>query len=281
MSNKVLALVAVAGLALAGYASAASVGLLPEGADLGMGKSKRCERADADAEGAPLAACAEDRARHGKGTGMERRDARRGPEGPGPHHGPPPFRMANGTVEGQWVRFQVDEATASLRDYASRGPFADTVVFDRVQLSRDSEDDGMRIRGPLWLGKEGRVFAASFNAPNALLGVKNTGAEAVTVTFDVADGIAAEAAERGVNLTHDGKTAFLRVRGNGTLALAGDVVTATLGEGDAVVFAIEGHPRMLHHQVKVLQHIARAWEERPDERRAPDRPAAGAEAPEA
>lgn len=254
MSNKTLALVAVAGLAIAGYASAASSGLLPQGIDMGMGMQKRCERA-ASPEGEAAEKC--------QARGMH---AQRGGHGQG---FAPPFRVANGTLDGKWVSFQVDGAQDSLLAYTSKGPLADVVVFDRVTVSPGSDEDGMRHRGALWVGHEGSVVAAAFNAPNAFLALKNLGAETATVTFDLGDALAAEAKDRGILLTHDGHRAGLMPRGNATLSLADGVVTATLGHGDAVVFAIEGFPRILEHEVKVLRHIARAWNAGQGDREAP------------
>lgn len=255
MSRKALALVAVSGLVLAGYASAASAGLLPESVDMGMGKAARCQRADANADNSVMERCQEPRKRHARDGGGE---DRRHPGKPGLA----PFRVENGTVEGKWVSFQVDGANGALLDYTSKGPFADAVVFDRVAVSPVSDEDGMRVRGPLWVGKEGKVGAASFNAPNAFLGVRNFGDETATVTYDLGAGIAAEQGERGIVLTRDGHKAGLLQRGNATLTLDGEVVTATLGKGDAVVFAIDGYPRLLHHEARALHMLAKLWQER-------------------
>lgn len=279
VSTQLLALVAVSGLALAGYAGAASQGLLPEGMDMGLGATKRCERAaNVSAEVAERCATLLERGR-GAAKRCERADdsaqglqercaemrdhAKQGRRGPGDKPGlqAPPFRVENGTVEGKWVSFTVDGATATITGYTSHGPFADAVLFDSIASSLNGED-GMRVRGPLWVGHEGRLVAAAFNAPNAFLAAKNYADEVVTLTFDVGDGIALEQGERGVVLSHDNNKALLAPRGNATLSLSGDVVTATLGKGDAVVFAIEGYPRLLEHEVQVLRHIARAWEQR-------------------
>lgn len=281
MSTQLLAGIAVAGLALAGYAGAASEGLLPESLDMGLGATKRCERA-ANLSEELAERCQQVQPRAGRGA-MRRcavadadapglaercaapRDHRGGPGGPGGLPKAPPFRFdeANGTVEGQWVRFTVDGATGTIADYTSKGPFADVVLFDAI-TAPDSDDDGMKTRGPLWLGREGALVAAAFNAPNALFAAKNTGTDSVTVTFDVGDGIAVAQGERGIVLSHDGHEALLAPRQNATLSLAGDVVTATLAPGDAVVFAIGGYPRLLAHEVQVLRHIAHAWQDRPD-----------------
>ena len=283
MSTQLLAALAVGGLALAGYAGAASQGLLPESIDMGLGANKRCERA---AEVSPELAerCA---ALQANGRGALRRcevaddDAqglaekcarlrdhakgRPGPRGPGfPEL--PPFRLdrVNGTVEGKWVSFSVDGASATITDYTSHGPFADAVIFDAI-VATNSDEDGMRARGPLWVGHEGALVAAAFNAPNAFFAAKNFGEDSTTLTFDVADGIGLEETERGIVLSRDGHKALLAPRNNATASLAGDVVTVTLGEGDAVVFAIEGYPRILEGEVKVLRHLAQAWQEqRPD-----------------
>lgn len=283
MSTQLLAGIAVAGLALAGYAGAASEGLLPESLDMGLGVTKRCERAaNVSAE---LAERCQNLAQRG-GRGAMRRCAvaddsaeglaekcamlrdhgrGKGPGGKGGHSDLAPFRVdeANGTVEGRWVSFAVDGATGTIADYTSKGPFADVVLFDAI-VAPNSDDDGMKARGPLWLGREGAVYAAAFNAPNAFFAAKNTGAGSVTVTFDVGDGITVEQTERGIVLSNDGHRALLAPRQNATLSLSGDVVTATLAPGDAVVFAIEGYPRILAHEVQVLRHLAQAWQDRPD-----------------
>lgn len=277
MSTQLLALVAVSGLALAGYAGAASEGLLPEGMDLGLGATKRCERAaNVSAEAAERCAALLERGGRGAAKRCERaddsaqglaercaamRDHAKQRQGGKPGMDAPPFRVENGTVEGKWVSFTVDGASATITGFTSHGPFADAVLFDSIASSLNG-NDSMRARGPLWVGHEGRLVAAAFNAPNAFLAVKNYADEAVTLTFDVGGGIAVEQGERGVVLSHDGHEALLAPRNNATLSLSGDVVTATLGKGDAVVFAIEGYPRLLAHEVQALRHVASAWEQR-------------------
>jgi len=285
VSNRTLALVAVAGLALAGYASAASAGLLPEGMDAGLGKEarqakldqlqQRCQAAkDGGADVPPIC----DRILAGelppfglaKGPMAQRcaAAAEQGKKpaacGPGPdgrgdarkamHLAP--FHVDGDSVTGKWVSFTVDAAAGELQDFTSKGPFADTVVFDSVSLVPNTDQDKVVVRGPLWLAQDGDVQAAVFDAPNALLVVRNTGDAPATLTFDIGDGIASSQNETGVLLTHDGHTALLRTRGNATLSLADGVVTATLPKGGMVGFGIEGFPRLTAWELQALHAFA-------------------------
>jgi hypothetical protein len=248
VSNKALAMAAVAGLALAGYAGAASAGLLPDGADMGMGVNAKCARGAAEADErsaeARVALCE----KHGRKMHL------------------PPFRDEDGTIVGKWVSFVPDNATGTIADFTSRGPFADALVFERIDLEPDVEL-ASALKGPAWLARGGGVQAVVLDAPNAFLALRNRGDGTETVTFTVAEGIALAPLkddqtgdERGVLLSKDGHEAVLRLHRNATASIDGQDVTVTLPPDSGVAFHIRGYPRLLEHEWHAMQRMAERHE---------------------
>lgn len=176
-------------------------------------------------------------------------------------HGRPPFTYENGTVDGRWVTFEVADDGA-IEDYAVKGGFATTVLFDRVALDADTED---AVRGPVYVAKGDGVGLLAFNAPNAAL-VAGSRTEETTLVLDVADDLAIEETDRGVRILGDDEhAARLVLKGNATADVDGDTITVTLPRGSGVAFAIEGYPRVAHAEKRALH----AWAARSGDADAP------------
>jgi hypothetical protein len=266
LSKKALALVAVAGLALAGYAGAASAGLLPDGADMGLGANAKCARGLPDQAAEPavenrLQLCE----RHHRKVGM------------------PAFTQDGSSIDGKWVSFTEAPERGAILDYTSIGPFSEAVLFTSIEIGEGNYTS--MIHGPAWMARGDGLVALVLNAPNAFLVVHNRADDARTVTFTVADGIDVALEDRNgtqvVVLTKDDHAAWIKIRGDGALSVDGQVVTATLEKGSTVGFAIKGYPRLLAHELGLLKRLANAaqdpdaraeWRERMMERRAADRP---------
>jgi hypothetical protein len=242
-SKKALAVLALGGLALAGYAAAASSGSLPDDVDLGLGANAKCAAGPPGADERAVEARVELCARHGKPMGM------------------PAFREDNGTVQGKWVGFGVDSAAGTLTGFTSRGPMADAVVFRSVALGGSLQEE--MARGG-WAAQAGGLRVLALDAPNAFLAIANTGNDTRTVTFTVADGIAvADLPDAvsgpnatGVVLSAGGHQAALRLARGATDTVQGQVVTVTLPKDGAAVFHVRGFPRLLEQELRGVHHAA-------------------------
>lgn len=168
----------------------------------------------------------------------------------------PAFEAGNGSVEGRFVSFGTDAATGSIVDYRVHGGFATTTLFERIDLTdTPAENLSGRAHGPLYLGRGDGEGLVVFNAPNAAW-VYGTRAGGV-VTLQVGEGIAvAEADAMRVRVSNGMASAVLLVKGEGAIEVAEDgALVATLGPGSALAFAIEGHPRLVEWEKRVLARL--------------------------
>lgn len=160
-----------------------------------------------------------------------------------------PFEKDGEAVEGKWTSFA--ETEGGLASYRSVGPWADALIFDSVTV--EGLTGNGTTKGPVYSVKGDGVGLVAFNAPNAGLFV--VARDGATVTYDVADGIeTAQIDTSTVELSRDGHTARIHAR-DGTLAVDGDTITATLEGKGAVGFAIAGYPRMLEMEKRAIRHI--------------------------
>lgn len=150
------------------------------------------------------------------------------------------LRQAGDLVQGRWVSFRVDAGNDTLTDVTARGPFADAVVFTRIQLPAGAL--AQATQGPLWAGRVGGLAMLVGDSPGQLVAVRNRGDAPATLVLTAAPGIAIAPQPNGtgVLLTRDGHEALLRPLGNATLAINGQDITAALPPGAGLGFAIPG-----------------------------------------
>lgn len=149
------------------------------------------------------------------------------------------FHAVNGTVAGQWVRFTPDAANGTLAGFASRGPWAEAPLFERIAL-KPNPLAGAEPRGRLWGSLHGDLRIGVLDMPAAPFAVHNAGASPATVAFDAAPGVAVTALPNGTGarLAMDGHQAELRALGGATVNVTGSRVVATLPQDGAVTFGI-------------------------------------------
>lgn len=168
-----------------------------------------------------------------------------------------PFEMDGDVVSGKYVQFV--EGNGSLSDYTILRNGTSRVVFSSVTLSDAFDQSG--IKGALYgAGAEGQYRLAAFDARNAALFV--SARNETTLTFVVADGIAVEyyAGEpgwspEGVLLRDGDHTARIVARGDANVSVDGQTVTVTLGEGGSAAFHLDGKPRELLAEKRLLHKL--------------------------
>lgn len=166
----------------------------------------------------------------------------------------PKFREENGTIEGRFVSFEARDG--ALANFTVSGGFASTRLFDSIRLD-GAEATRSATRGAAFaLGERGAGLVA-VNAPNAawFAGAREGG----TLVVDVADGLAVtpirgeDGALRAVAIESGEHRAVLKAKGNATLTVEGDVITVALGKNGGAGFAIEGYPRLLAFEKRLVR----------------------------
>lgn len=174
------------------------------------------------------------------------------------------FELSDGTATGRYVTFDVDAQSGALTSYARVVDDASHVIFDSIALaSYDAENATQKTRGPAYVATSGEgTRLMAFDARNAAVFLKS--AEGNVVTLVVADGIALTAfdaqpgwSRAGVLLEKDNVTARLVLHGNGTIAVDGQIIVATLEDGAGVSFRIDGHPGAECAERHALHKMAR------------------------
>jgi hypothetical protein len=149
-----------------------------------------------------------------------------------------------GKVEGPWVSFVADNASDALTAFTARGPWADGVVFDRIQFPAGTLATAA-IACHAW-DTSGDLRVVSRDAPGAPLTLRNAGSAAQTVTLTAPTGVALAALPNGtgVTLTLNGHEGVLRVARGATASIAGQAITLTLPKRSGAEFHLQPQGRM-------------------------------------
>lgn len=163
-----------------------------------------------------------------------------------------PFHRDGDSIEGRFVRFDVDRANGSLLAYTAIDPREDRTIllFESVTVSPyDASEAKGGIKGATYRAATDDAKLVAFNAPNAA--IHTHARNATTFTYVVPAGVGieyhgevADWSPEGVLLRYaDNVTARLVVRGNGTLSVDGQTITVSLGPDGSAAFRLDGHPR--------------------------------------